>query len=741
MTQVSSLSLTKNQKRLNHVRSQVKQLKLDVIDEFKALNNSKKVLGEWDDKVWIYKNKNLYFTKPLDKNNNKVTGHTKVKDKVPLPPIFSDIIKLYALRQIKKEKTAKAVSADIIANSWLFESITYQEDKLLTLKQTTLDDAIALLEKYFMKRGPFERYKEMVRFTKTFLVRNNLVLSFAPKVNMPNPAVAQNDVTSEEYEARKEEKYDAEIDKYLGIVKQRFDEDTIRIKAKKSALYPEPKKGYDELRLLSIPFLFAFGLRIGELCRLTKDCLQYDEINERWYLNVLTEKGELPAAKPVPKLWQDIIIESHTRILEITDEYRAFAKQVEKTGTQAFIDSLDFNDRPEHVKQALIDNGYKPGLFFLLSEIGSSGDIHHSGLSYNSCRNTESKSGPFGDAEVGKIKCRNKGVARISQTVLSKEAIAKLAIEMYSGFKELIFKENAIDEEETGSYSSSSFSAKVPFSEHLFIVKDAFFHGSSNSTGFIPKPMTAKSLVNWITEDTSRSRTVFNRFGITDAEGNNLSINSHQFRHWLTTALMRSGKNELMIDLFMGRKAGQSRHYDHRTAKERAEAIRHKYMGDDVPDDALGRRILRMRENNVSLDEIETALNYTLSVVHFTPWGTCNRDLDVSPCEKGMMCLRGEQGKGCQHFGIDTSDLEAKQSIINTKAHYENQLSALLPNYQELNEKLNNKEPLDQHIQYCIDTINGCESALNAYKKSEEFDATNITIVQIFEPGVTVNGK
>ena len=228
MAQVSSLSSTKNQNRLNHVKSQVKQLKLDVLDEFKALNNSNKVLGEWDDKVWIYKNINLYFTKPFDKDNKKVTGHTKVKDRVPLPPLFSNIIKLYVLRQIKKEKTAKAISADIIANSWLLESISYQENKLITLKQTTLDDVIPLLEKHFKKRGPFERYKEMVRFTKSFLVPNNLVLSFAPKVNMPNPAIAQNDVTSKEYKARNEEKYDAEIDKYLGIVKQRFDEDIIR---------------------------------------------------------------------------------------------------------------------------------------------------------------------------------------------------------------------------------------------------------------------------------------------------------------------------------------------------------------------------------------------------------------------------------------------------------------------------------------------------------------------------------
>ena len=143
---------------------------------------------------------------------------------------------------------------------------------------------------------------------------------------------------------------------------------------------------------------------------------------------------------------------------------------------------------------------------------------------------------------------------------------------------------------------------------------------------------------------------------------------------------------------------------------------------------------MRMRENHVSEEEIENALYHTLSVVHYTPWGTCNRDLDVSPCEKGMMCLRGEDGQGCQHYGIDAEDDEARQSIINTKIHYETQLAALLPNYEELLHTLNRQEPLDQHVQFCIDTINGCESALKAYERAKSHKDDDIPIVQVFTP-------
>jgi hypothetical protein len=86
---------------------------------------------------------------------------------------------------------------------------------------------------------------------------------------------------------------------------------------------------------------------------------------------------------------------------------------------------------------------------------------------------TQRKLITFDIAELGKIKYRNKGITRTSKIVLSKETITELAIEMYSGFKQLTFKENVFDEKETGSYSSSSFSNTVPFSEHLFIVKGA----------------------------------------------------------------------------------------------------------------------------------------------------------------------------------------------------------------------------------------------------------------------------
>lgn len=729
MNDVQHLNQHNKKNRLKQILTILNELKISAQPEFKVFVSKHKILGEWDDKCWKYKNRNLYFTKPFDTFGNLVTSTTKAENKVVLEGAWAEIIRLYTLIQIKKGKTSKAVATSFTASIWLAESVSYDQSALYKIKQSTLDNVIPILEKYFNKRGPFARYQDIVGLTRHFLIPNKLVIGFALKTNMKNPALNQIDITTDEYEARREQKYEVDIDKYLGKVKQRFDAEREREKINETLLYPKPKPLYDELRLLASPFMLAFGFRVGELCRLSEDCLQFDEVNERWYITPYTEKGELPSAKPVPRMWQEIIVEAYKRIKKLTQEHRKFAKQVESLGEQAFINVLSFESRPQRIIKAIIDAGYDPELHFTRSEIGETGDAHLSGLTYNRLRRR------YISGLESSIKCEGQTGKNIKLLLYSKKKVAALAMSDYELYRQSVYKENLIDSDEQGSISSSSFNVELPFSKFLFIAMEDTFNAAVPGQGFIPKPLTSSTFTNWISDDKgSRNITCFQRYDIKDDNGNIVSINSHQFRHWLTTALMGSGKNEMMVDIYMGRKPGQARHYDHRTSKQRAEAIRSRYLGDAPPDDVLGRRIKRMRDNDVPYEEIETALNHTLSVVHYTPWGTCKRDLDVSPCEKGMMCLRGDDGKGCEHFGIDPNDLEAKQSILNTKTHYENQLSVLLPNYQNLMDTLNKQEPLDQHIQYCIDTIHGCEFALRAYDNAAKHAESQIDVVQVFVP-------
>lgn len=730
MRSVANLGKIRKNKRLQGVVLRLGELEKSAQEEFEALRRTDPLLGVWPDNVWRYQNGSIYFTKPVDVNGNLITGKSKKSDREPVNGVWAIIMRLWALKGLKMGKNRKSIAAEIGALSWLADSLSYSNESLINFNQSTLDATIPLLESKFQRRGPFERYKTMVSIAKNLLIPFKIVPRFNPKVNMNNPSREQTDVTTSEYENRRDRKYEQDIDRYLGLVKAKFDNLKLQLTNGEICSNPEPKEGYDEIRLLAVPFLMAFGLRIGELCRLTEDCLQYDEINEKYYLKVLTEKGELPSPRPVPRMWEDVILKSYKRLLELTEEHRLFAKSVELNGPLAFIDALKMESRPVQMVKALEEQGFNPDLFLLRCEFGPNGDEQHSsGVTYGRLRSG------FKTAEVSQIRYKSPSGRRALHTVYSKKEIASIAFQKYQTYRQKVYQENHLDENESGSYSSSSFSASVSFSQLLFIVKDETFKSQSSGHGFIPHPMTPKSFTSWITNDkTSRNKTVFERYDIRDRDGNVVSLKTHKFRHWLTTALKRSGKNEMMIDLFMGRTPGQGRHYDHRTSKERAETIRERYLSQTPPDDALGRRIKRMRDNNVPEGEIDWVLNHTMSVIHYTPWGTCKRDLDVSPCEKGMMCLRGDTGEGCEHFGIDPDDLEAKQNILNTKTHYENQLAALIPNYRELTEKLNTEEPLDQHIKFCIDTVKGCENALKSYENWNGKKNQRIDVVQVYDP-------
>ena len=258
-----------------------------------------------------------------------------------------------------------------------------------------------MLESMFSARGPFERYKTIVSFVKKFLIPNKLCRSFAPSVKMRNPALDKADVTSRASAKAREDKFDENIDSYIGIVKQRFDEDAAN--STWGAANTQTKPYYDELRLLAMPFFLALGLRVGEVCRLHKDCLGYDEIIGKWFLRVLTEKGELANARPIPRKWQEVIIQSHRRILEITEPFRVFAKQVELHKEQAFIDALSFKNRNSELTASLLENGYDPEMFFCRSEIGKTGDVHPSGLTYNSLRDNEYRPAPYASSFAGII--------------------------------------------------------------------------------------------------------------------------------------------------------------------------------------------------------------------------------------------------------------------------------------------------------------------------------------------------
>lgn len=257
-------------------------------------------------------------------------------------------------------------------------------------------------------------------------------------------------------------------------------------------------------------------------------------------------------------------------------------------------------------------------------------------------------------------------------------------------------------------------------SQHLIVVWEYQFSGFRN-LGILPRPLTGVDLYNYL-RDKSEKATVFERLGIVDDNGVPYSSSPHQIRHWVTTSIIRSGPTEMMVDLWMGRQKGQSRLYDHRTATERAEAVRARYVAEVVPDDFLGRKVIAWRENGYNQSEIDQLISAKLRVLHFVPWGGCSRELFISPCERGLMCVRGfGTSAGCASFHIDPLDMAAKAEIEKLHAKYRGLLAsvdlAATDVRKQILTELNEDEPLDQHIRFILDVVRGCETALNAFAR------------------------
>lgn len=293
----------------------------------------------------------------------------------------------------------------------------------------------------------------------------------------------------------------------------------------------------------------------------------------------------------------------------------------------------------------------------------------------------------------------------------------------YSHYLSAHFKEEF---SENGNSSGGGFignnirtGVEAKLSEHLIVVWQNQFSGNTN-TGLLPRPLLRADLYNYLSNKGGKI-TCFERLGILDSSGENFSFSPHQIRRWLTTALLRSGPNETAIDLWMGRSPGQTRHYDHRTAKERAEWVRDRYINTtDLPNDVMGRRVKVWLDEGMTAEEIAHMVAVKLQALHFTPWGTCSRELYISPCTKGLMCLRGfGTSTGCESFQIDPADLEAKAAITTLREKYFGMLSAITTSRTDIeniiSEELNTLEPLDQHVAFIVDIIRGCDAALQNY--------------------------
>lgn len=775
---------------------------------FSKLSDKGIVSGSFRDDSWSYKGHRLLFTEiGLRRQSASI--------KLSLTATAGKIARCYTITNILNQCSPSLAICRLNSFRWLARTIGPNDQQWIDFSRAPLNSTILNIQAENSTATTYHRacsLKNFVNYLNNFTYTiNGKDYRFVKKIiqwkhGIDNPIRSTLDITSSEHKLKREELYEENI--HLAVSKARS------LLRKNPELEPAP--GYDRIRLESLCFAMAQGLRIGEVCSLPKRAVTKNEETGLYYSLVATEKGALPSATALADIWVEPINEAFTYLLDACEGPRERAREIEISGF-AFVKRMLTNYRHSnpltvnrvaqldtaelsHSKHFFIDE-LVATFSVSAKELSSGGrryscavplpregaakligwldkrfkawdwtayskyyggyklpwrDIsRYSGASRSSINKadwfisdlrklleamTEDNVFDPGHIATDRSKwCRQweKVKATALQNTGGKSCVA-IDIDMltdqlktrYAGFLSAHFKEefdregNKSSEGYQGNHVRAGMEKKL--SDHLIVVWENHFSGGAE-LGIIPRPILRADYYNYLC-DKGQKITAFKRLGILDDLGEAYSFSPHAIRRWVTTAILRSGPSEAAVDLWMGRAPRQTRHYDYRTAKERAEYARSRYMRlNDIPKDFLGRSVVRWREKDMEESQIELLITEKLRALHYTPWGTCSRELYISPCDKGLMCVRGYgTSSACASFQIDPDDKEAKEAIIKLRSKYALMLSALDANYENLSSsilsELNNAEPLDQHIAFAADIVQSCDTILAEYMDRSRHD-------------------
>lgn len=151
----------------------------------------------------------------------------------------------------------------------------------------------------------------------------------------------------------------------------------------------------------------------------------------------------------------------------------------------------------------------------------------------------------------------------------------------------------------------------------------------------------------------NKQKSVFERRGFKEADGSNIKISSHQFRHWKNTLYDLAGMSNVNQALAMGRQNfTQNKVYQHPTFEEYTDA--HKgFVNFSTYEEKISFLHNGIREKTIlgeftdtyhslkmhdSLENAEIFLNTHANALHITPFGACTHDFSLSPCPKHLEC-------------------------------------------------------------------------------------------------------
>jgi hypothetical protein len=150
--------------------------------------------------------------------------------------------------------------------------------------------------------------------------------------------------------------------------------------------------------------------------------------------------------------------------------------------------------------------------------------------------------------------------------------------------------------------------------------------------------------------DSPLKKSIFERHGLTKQNGEPLSANSHQFRHWLNTLLQKKGASEDIIAMWSGRKdVNQNRVYNQMMDEEKVARSANALFPVSAVSGSMNVRVPRSREEFIAIQQ-----DFGGTIQH-TEFGFCVHDYAATPCQ-----LYSDCGNCAEHFCEKGDDLKTK---------------------------------------------------------------------------------
>jgi len=377
--------------------------------------------------------------------------------------------------------------------------------------------------------------------------------------------------------------------------------------------------------------LLASPSRVGELNVLAADCLIYKDNSEgksELFINWYGQKGYGFTDKAVPEVWKFFAEESVRRIKKITDKPRKLAKFLEENP-----DEFPIHDNCPKVAQ---DTPLTPEQVL-------------EAFCVDLTKNPRSKL---------------KAWLKSAVAVLSKKRLYVKSVEILQEQLDNMY-EGRWQEGKEDRYTLTLRKLNIylreywlppefPYTDHSHKMKyqdalNCYFEGQMHVEGkgyFKPFSLMAidnNILNSCLTEGASeagkaksKSLNIFKRW---QYEGEEYSMTTHQFRHYLNTIAAKGEVGEVERARWSGRlDISQNRVYNHVSDEERVENARNLGIGGTSTNLAT----LTSKHQPILLKDVGVEDD---RVAHYTEFGVCVHDFAVEPCTKFRDCLTCKKHK------------------------------------------------------------------------------------------------